>query len=343
MKKMVQLLTSAMLVAALLTGCGGASGETQTQGAGTADVPLKIQLAHADTESEDGIHQKMAVLFQGYVSDLSGGTMEIEIVGNGQLGGERDLVEGMQLGTIEMASTANMVLSNFDPRFAVLDLPYLITDYETAYRVLDSDVIQDLQDSFAEQSGVRVLAYGQGGFRQVIGNVAVNSLADMHGMKVRVPESDIYIDTFSALGANPTPLAYSETFTALQQGTVDAFEITPAVVLSAGFWEICSDMNMTNHLFSPNPLMISENLFQSLTEEQQDILTEAAAKAAADQRQWLEDGEADTMAQLEEKGMTINYPDLEELQNAVADSGLYEKYQETIGADLFSAVQELCQ
>ena len=343
MKKMVQLLTSAMLVAALLTGCGGASGETQTQGAGTADEPLKIQLAHADTESEDGIHQKMAVLFQGYVSDLSGGTMEIEIVGNGQLGGERDLVEGMQLGTIEMASTANMVLSNFDPRFAVLDLPYLITDYETAYRVLDSDVIQDLQDSFAEQSGVRVLAYGQGGFRQVIGNVAVNSLADMHGMKVRVPESDIYIDTFSALGANPSPLAYSETFTALQQGTVDAFEITPAVVLSAGFWEVCSDMNMTNHLFSPNPLMISENLFQSLTEEQQDILTEAAAKAAADQRQWLEDGEADTMAQLEEKGMTINYPDLEELQNAVADSGLYEKYQETIGADLFSAVQELCQ
>lgn len=343
MKKMVQLLTSAMLVAALLTGCGGASGETQTQGAGTADEPLKIQLAHADTESEDGIHQKMAVLFQGYVSDLSGGPMEIEIVGNGQLGGERDLVEGMQLGTIEMASTANMVLSNFDPRFAVLDLPYLITDYETAYRVLDSDVIQDLQDSFAEQSGVRVLAYGQGGFRQVIGNVAVNSLADMHGMKVRVPESDIYIDTFSALGANPTPLAYSETFTALQQGTVDAFEITPAVVLSAGFWEVCSDMNMTNHLFSPNPLMISENLFQSLTEEQQDILTEAAAKAAADQRQWLEDGEADTMAQLEEKGMTINYPDLEELQNAVADSGLYEKYQETIGADLFSAVQELCQ
>ena len=343
MKKMVQLLTSAMLVAALRTGCGGASGETQTQGAGTADEPLKIQLAHADTESEDGIHQKMAVLFQGYVSDLSGGTMEIEIVGNGQLGGERDLVEGMQLGTIEMASTANMVLSNFDPRFAVLDLPYLITDYETAYRVLDSDVIQDLQDSFAEQSGVRVLAYGQGGFRQVIGNVAVNSLADMHGMKVRVPESDIYIDTFSALGANPTPLAYSETFTALQQGTVDAFEITPAVVLSAGFWEVCSDMNMTNHLFSPNPLMISENLFQSLTEEQQDILTEAAAKAAADQRQWLEDGEADTMAQLEEKGMTINYPDLEELQNAVADSGLYEKYQETIGADLFSAVQELCQ
>ena len=343
MKKMVQLLSSAMLVAALLTGCGGASGETQTQGAGTADEPLKIQLAHADTESEDGIHQKMAVLFQGYVSDLSGGTMEIEIVGNGQLGGERDLVEGMQLGTIEMASTANMVLSNFDPRFAVLDLPYLITDYETAYRVLDSDVIQDLQDSFAEQSGVRVLAYGQGGFRQVIGNVAVNSLADMHGMKVRVPESDIYIDTFSALGANPTPLAYSETFTALQQGTVDAFEITPAVVLSAGFWEVCSDMNMTNHLFSPNPLMISENLFQSLTEEQQDILTEAAAKAAADQRQWLEDGEADTMAQLEEKGMTINYPDLEELQNAVADSGLYEKYQETIGADLFSAVQELCQ
>lgn len=343
MKKMVQLLTSAMLVAALLTGCGGASGETQTQGAGTADEPLKFSWLMRTPRVRMAFIRKWRYCSRGMYPTFPEEPMEIEIVGNGQLGGERDLVEGMQLGTIEMASTANMVLSNFDPRFAVLDLPYLITDYETAYRVLDSDVIQDLQDSFAEQSGVRVLAYGQGGFRQVIGNVAVNSLADMHGMKVRVPESDIYIDTFSALGANPTPLAYSETFTALQQGTVDAFEITPAVVLSAGFWEVCSDMNMTNHLFSPNPLMISENLFQSLTEEQQDILTEAAAKAAADQRQWLEDGEADTMAQLEEKGMTINYPDLEELQNAVADSGLYEKYQETIGADLFSAVQELCQ
>lgn len=352
MKKALAILMSTLMLASLLTGCGGSSNSSGSAASGsngtTSDTSgssetVKIQLAHSDTESEDGIHQKMAMLFRDYVSEMSDGAIEIEIVGNGQLGGERDLVEGMQLGTIEMASTANMVLSNFDARFSVLDLPYLITNYETAYKVLDSDEIQGLLDSFAQESGVRVLTYGQGGFRQVIGNVAINSLADMKGVKVRVPESDIYIDTFAALGANPTPLAYTDTFTALQQGTVDAFEITPAVVLSTGFYEVCSDISMTNHLYSPNPLMISESLFESLTEEQQNVITEAAKKAAADQRQWLEDGETDTLAQLQEKGMTVNTPDLTEFQAAVESSGLYDSYKDTIGTDLFDSIQALCK
>ena len=352
MKKALAILMSTLMLASLLTGCGGSSNSSGSAASGsngtTSDTSgssetVKFQLAHSDTESEDGIHQKMAMLFRDYVSEMSDGAIEIEIVGNGQLGGERDLVEGMQLGTIEMASTANMVLSNFDARFSVLDLPYLITNYETAYKVLDSDEIQGLLDSFAQESGVRVLTYGQGGFRQVIGNVAINSLADMKGVKVRVPESDIYIDTFAALGANPTPLAYTDTFTALQQGTVDAFEITPAVVLSAGFYEVCSDISMTNHLYSPNPLMISESLFESLTEEQQNVITEAAKKAAADQRQWLEDGETDTLAQLQEKGMTVNTPDLTEFQAAVESSGLYDSYKDTIGTDLFDSIQALCK
>nr|WP_325179736.1 TRAP transporter substrate-binding protein [uncultured Oscillibacter sp.] len=346
MKKRMALFLSVVMAIALLTGCSGNGGnraDTPSDSSNSSGETVKIQLAHSDTENEDGIHQKMSMLFANYVKELSNGAMEIEIVGNGQLGGERDLVEGMQLGTIEMASTANMVLSNFDPRFSVLDLPYLITDYETAYKILDSDVMRELTDNFAEQSGIRVLTYGQGGFRQVIGNIAVNALSDLKGMKIRVPESDIYIDTFNALGANPTPLAYTETFTALQQGTVDAFEITPAVVLSAGFFEVCSDISMINHLYSPNPFMISESLFQSLSEEQQGILTEAAQKAAADQRKWLEDGETETLASLEEKGMTVNYPDLPELQNAVEASGLYDKYKSTIGEELFQNIQALCR
>lgn len=351
MKKALAFLMSTAMIVGLLAGCGGSSassGSSGTSSAASTDSastgePLKIQLAHADTESEDGIHQKMCTLFADYVNQLSNGSIEIEIVGNGQLGGERDLVEGMQLGTIQMASTANMVLSNFDPRFSVLDLPYLITDYKTAYKVLDSSVIHDLEDSFAEQSGIRVLTYGQGGFRQVVGNVAINSLADMKGVKIRVPESDIYVDTFTALGANPTPLAYTETFTALQQGTVDAFEITPAVVLSASFYEVCSDMSMTNHLYSANPFMIAESLYQSLTKEQQDILSKAAQEAAVDQRSWLEAGEEDTLSQLKSKGMTINYPDVAELQAAVSASGLYDSYKSTIGEDLFNSVQALCK
>lgn len=284
MKKGIALLLTLILAVGLLSGCGGSSApsssdsSTPVQAADKTETAaptekVVIQLAHASAENEDAFHHKNALFFKQYVEELSNGTIEIEIVGNAQLGGERDYVEGMQLGTIEMASTANMVLSNFDPRFAVFDLPYLFKDYATAYKVLDSDVVAELIESFAAESGVRILAFHNGGFRQFVGNVAINSAADMKGVKVRVPESDIYIDTFAALGANPTPLAYNDTFTALQQGTVDAFEIAPSVVLSDGFYEVCSDLSMINHLYAPAPFMISESLYQSLTAEQQEIIS----------------------------------------------------------------------
>lgn len=339
MKKTVALILCALMCIGLFAACGSSS--SAPEGANSsASEPVVIQLGHADAENEEAIHHKMALLFQKYVDEMSGGTIQIQIVGSGQLGGERDMVEGMQLGTIEMASTANMVLSNFMPEFAVLDLPYVFSDYASAYKALDSEAMSEVIERFASEKGVRVLAFAQGGYRQVVGNTAVNSVEDMKGIKVRVPESDIYIDTFNALDAAPTPLAWAETFTAMQQKTVDAFEITPAVVLSNGFYEVCSDISITNHLFSPNPLMIAESLYKSLTAEQQQVLNDAAKKAADEQRAWIEASIEEVLAALEEKGMTVNYPDLSDFQTVVEEAGLYEKYSETIGSELIAAVME---
>ena len=357
MKKKLALILSIVLIFVVCSGCGGSQSTTNTkqdaaasaapsEAAGTVQASadkVVIQLGHADAETETAIHHKMALLFQQYVNEMSNGTMEIEIVGSGQLGGERDMVEGMQLGTIEMASTANMVLSNFMPEFGVLDLPYVFSDYASAYKALDSAAMQNVVEKFAAEKGVRVLAFAQGGFRQVVGNKSILSVDDMKGMKIRVPESDIYIDTFNALGAAPTPLAWSETFTAMQQKTVDAFEITPAVVLSNGFYEVCSDISITNHLFSPNPLMIAESLYQSLTAEQQKVLKDAAVKAANEQRAWIEASTEEVYAGLEEKGMTVDRPDLSRFQSVVENAGLYEKYAQKIGADLIDEVMKAAQ
>lgn len=344
-KRMTVFALVLVLAISTLTACGGGGNTGSTTPGGSesskSNDVLTIQLAHADVENETGIHHKMSLLFRQYVDELSDGTIQIEIVGGGQLGGERDLVEGMQLGTIEMASTANMVLSNFMPEFAVLDLPYMFGDYAAAYKVLDSDAIAEVIEKFASEQGVRILAYHNGGFRQTAGNKAINSLADFSGMKIRVPESDIYSDTFNALGASPVPLAYTDTFTALQQKTVDAFEIAAAVILSNNFYEVCSDLSITNHLFSPSPFMISESLYQSLTEEQKAVLDEAAEKAAADQRTWMEANDETLINQLEENGMTINRPDVAELQIAVQNSGLYEKYRDIVGSDLLDSVMQL--
>ncbi len=303
---------------------------------------VTIQLGHAEAASEDSVHHKMSTLFAQYVDEMSNGDIAIEIVPSGALGGERDMIEGIQIGTVEMASTANMVLSNFDTTFSILDLPYVYTDYETAYKVLDSEEMQGLINKFAEESGVRILAYGQGGFRDVISRKSCVDLASFKGIKIRVPESDIYLSTFAALGANPTPLAFTEVFTALQQGTIDGFEIVPLVVLANGYYEVCSNVSMTRHLYSPNPFMISETVFRSLTEEQQTILQEAADKAAAEQRAWVEEKEADGLAQLADKGMTIDEEvDVNAMSDACAEAGIYEKYRDIIGADFYDSVMAL--
>lgn len=337
---------AAAAVSLALCACG--SGTTpavpESTQAAVSGEKLVIQVGHTEADSEDSVHHKMCTLFQQYVSELSDGQIEIQVIPSASLGGERDMVEGMQLGTIEMASTANMVISNFDEAFSILDLPYVYNDYESAYKVLESEELQTLIDRFAEESGVRILAYGQGGFRDVISNKAVTTLDDFSGMKIRVPESDIYLSTFKAMKSNPTPLAFNDVFTSLQQGTIDGFEIVPAVVLANGYYEVCSHVSLTKHLYSPNPLMISESLWESLTSEQQAVLQGAADKAAQEQRQWEEEQEADVLARLQENGMTIDEDvDVEAMRQACVDAGIYDTYRDIIGADFYDSVMRLLQ
>lgn len=348
-KRDVMMASMVMALSFSLCACStsqtnqSAANETKSVEAKTeARDKLIIQVGHTEADSEDSVHHKMCTLFKQYVSEISDGNIEIEIIPSASLGGERDMVEGMQLGTIEMASTANMVISNFDPAFSILDLPYVYNDYESAYAVLESKELQQLIDKFAEESGVRILAYGQGGFRDVISNKAVMGLADFAGMKIRVPESDIYLSTFKAMNANPTPLAFNDVFTSLQQGTIDGFEIVPAVVLANGYYEVCSHVSLTKHLYSPNPLMISESLWSSLTEDQKMAIQEAANKAASEQRKWEEDQEQAVLDQLKEKGMTIDEDvDVEAMKKACEDFGIYNTYRDIIGADFYDKVMNL--
>lgn len=318
-----------------------AVGMVLTMSVSVSAADLVIQAGHSEAESEESVHHVMWTNFANHVAELSGGSIEIQILGSSQLGAERDMVEGMQLGTVEMASTANMVLGAFMPEFMVLDLPYMYDDYATAYAVLDSDVMAEVYEKFASECGVRILGVGQGGFRHTITNKAITTLDDFTGMKIRVPENNLYIDTFAALGANPTPMAFNEVFTGIQQGTVDGFEIVAPVVLANSYYEVCSHISLTKHFFSPNPLMISESLWQTLTEEQQEIFKEAAKLACQEEREWVEKRETEVLEALEEKGMTVDYEvDMEAFKGAV--SGLIEEYKPQIGEELVAAVEEIC-
>lgn len=175
----------------------------------------------------------------------------------------------------------------------------------------------------------------------MVGNVGeIRKVADLNGVKIRVPENDLYLETFRALGANPTPMAWSEMFTALQQKTVDAFEIVAPVIFTSRFYDVCTNVSKTAHFFSPDPFMISESVWTSLSPEDQAAFKRAAREGAIKQRKMVEAYEKEVFRELEEKGMTVNdVDDVEEFKKATAD--VINTFRSDIGAEVIDTVSAL--
>lgn len=313
------------------------------QAGAAAGQEMVLQLGHPEAEVEKGIHHFIAMQFRDRIAKYTDGRVEVQIFGNNQLGAERDLLEGMQMGSVDMASTANLIVGNFRAEYKVFDLPYMFKDAQSAYKALDSDYIEELNEKFASEQGIRILSFGSGGFRHVVGNVGeIRKVADLKGVKIRVPENDLYLETFRALGANPTPMAWSEMFTALQQKTVDAFEIVAPVIFTSRFYDVCKNVSKTAHFFSPDPFMISESVWASLSPEDQAAFKKAAHESAIEQRKMVEAYEKEVFQELEEKGMTVNdVDDVEEFKKATAD--VINKFRSDIGAEVIDAVSELAK
>lgn len=301
---------------------------------------IKLQLGHPEAEdNQHGIHQVIAKEFADRVAKYSNGRIKVEIYGNSQLGAERDLLEGMQMGTVDMASTANLIVGNFMPQYGVFDLPYMFKDATQAYKVLDSNYIAKLNEKFAQEKGIRILSFGSGGFRQIVSTKPVNSVNDIKGLKIRVPENDIYLGTFKALGANPTVMAWSELFTGLQQKTVEAFEIVAPVIYTSHFYEVCKYVGISNHFFSPDPFMISETRWKNLSAEDKEIVSRAAKEAAKVEREMVESYQSNVFSMLKDKGMTVVKLDVAPFQNMT--KSVIDSAKGRIGADVIENVQKV--
>ena len=304
---------------------------------GTADRVL--QLGHVNTSSDDDQYQYFAVTFANKLKEVSGGKLGIDIVTDSVLGGERDMMEGMQMGTVDMALITNFTLGSFDPEWQVFDLPYFFKNRDEAYSVLNNrDIMGPMEETLYNNCGVKTLSYGDGGFRQTLNNVRpINSAADLSGMKLRLPETAIYVDAFKAMGANPTTLAFSETFTAVEQGTVDGLELPISSIHSTGYGEICKYMSMTNHFYSPFQLDISVSVWESLSEEEQGWFEEAAQAATVAEREFVQAKETEFVEELKGKGLIVNeVADMDSLVNAATT--IYDKYRGQIGSDLMDSI-----
>ena len=325
MKSVKMLLTSCLLIAAMaLSGCGGAEKKPEAK---PAAGPQTIKLEHVVNE-KDGFHIA-ALKFKELVEARTKGAVKVEVFPNASLGDERTLIEGMQIGTIAMGVITNGPVANFLPEIAAFEMPFMFSSPEEAYKVLDGPVGQKVLAKL-DAINLKGLAYAERGFRNLTNSKkVVKTPADMAGLKIRVMENPVYIDTFKTLGTNAVPMAWTEALTALQQGTIDGQENPVNVIYSFKLNETQKYLTMTKHSYAPALFLMSKKVFGSFNKETQDILMKAAQEAAVHERKWNAEQMAEQLKALKEKGMQITDPDTAAFQAAVKP--VYDKYGPKFG------------
>ncbi|GHV53890.1 ABC transporter substrate-binding protein [Deltaproteobacteria bacterium] len=298
---------------------------------------MVVQIGHNDPDTPDNHFQYYGTQFRDMIAERSKGAIEVQIYPSSQLGGERDLIEGMQLGTNDMAMVTGVNIGIFWPEYMVFDLPYLFADLQEAYKVLDSIGVE-INQRLYEGLNIKVLSNGIGGFRHVGNNLRpIKHVADMKGMKIRTPEQRLYMETFKALGANPTPMAWAEVFTGMQQHTIDAYECPTSIHYTNRLYEASKYYSATKHFFSPVAMMISGRLWDSMDEKTRQLFIECSQEVAKKQRAFVAANEEKQQQGLRDNGMQVNTDvDIEEFRKVVAS--IWTMFRKDIGGALVDSV-----
>lgn len=274
----------------------------------------EIKFAHVDPADPYTSKKGAAgTTFKGDLEAATSGAVSVKLFPAGQLGGERELIEGVKLGTIQMAMVSAAIASYYKEA-QVLDIPYLFSSAPVAWKVMDGPFGKEMADDCLKKTGLRVLAYGETGFRNfTTSNRMIKSPADMKGLKIRVMESPVYVAMIKGLGAQPTPIAWPETYTALQQKVVDGQENPVSVIASNKFYEVQKYLTIDGHSYGVDFILINDKFYQSLPKAIQQDIKLAAINAGWSGRANQQLNSAIGVGLLQEKGMQIYKPTSNEL------------------------------
>jgi len=313
-----------LALATLLAAAAGAQAQTM----------LKIGYATSPT-SHYGVG---STVFCEEIEKGTQGRYKCQQFPNSALGGEREQIEAVQLGTQDLVNTSTGPLGNFVPEVKIVDIPFLFRDYDHARKVMDGPIGQDLQKKM-EAKGLINLAWTENGFRHMTNSKrAIVQANDANGLKMRTMENKVHMDGYKTFGILPTPMPFPELFTALQQGTVDGQENPIPVILSSKFSQVQKHLSLTGHVYSPAALILSPTVWNKLSAADKAVFSEAGKKAAAAQRKKVNDDENNGIAQLEKEGMTVvKQVNGESFRKAVAPA--YQQYAREFGADKIAAIQ----
>ncbi|WGG46511.1 DctP family TRAP transporter solute-binding subunit [Rossellomorea sp. DA94] len=333
MKKIFPLLFIAILI---MSACGRPS----TSSSEGSEDTYTIRIAHLVPEEQSS--HVAAVTFKEKLEKESDGRIKVELYPNGQLyGSDREAIEAVQLGNIEMTIPAVAPLASFNEKFLVFDLPFLFNSNEAAYKALDGELGQELMADL-EKNDLKGLVFGENGFRHMSNNKGpIESPEDVKGLKFRTLENPLHTDTFKAFGANASPFAFGELYTALQQGTYDAMECPVSLYYTNKFYEVQDYLSLTGHVYAATALIMNNDFYNELPEDLKKIVNEASEEYRDEQRGLAQKQDVEFLNKLKENGMQVNELTKEQRDAfREAASSVYDQYVPKIGEDLVNKALE---
>lgn len=330
MKKTLMFLLGLVLFSSMVFAQGGKEAPSND-----AKGQYVIKMANPSNPEDNCV--KAFYYFEKIVEERTGGRVDVQVFDSAQLGAHRDYIEQMQMGSLQAAEINTAILSGFDPKFMVFDLPYLSKNVEHLQSVLNSGLDEKLNASLEETNGLKVIGWMIRAPRNLYNSRnAVNTAADFKGMKVRVMESPIMTRTFELLGAVPVPLSAAERYMALQTGVVHGAENSVGIIVSQKEYEVTKYVSLTAHNITPNIIAFDKKYFDKLPADIQQVILEAGKEAGIYATKLDSENEAATLEQLRGFGMQVNdIADKSSFIKAVAP--IYAQYRNEIGGDIIDA------
>lgn len=338
MKRLIAFLLVCALCLTCLAGCGGAASTAPAPGSapapgadsGAAPAPgAAITLTFGHGQSEAHSFHKAALYFQELIQERSGGAITVNIQPNGALGDEKEMAEGLQMGTVDMVVCAVATLTGFDPGLDVFNLPYLFGSREQGMAVLDGEIGRQMFEGL-EGQGLKLLGFFDLGFRSMTNSQRpIATPEDCKGLRMRTLQSNVLVEGLNAFGIDAVSMSFGELFTALQTGAVDGQENPISVIDSSRFYEVQKYLSLTEHMYVVLPLLISTKTWEKLSADQQQILLQCAQETVEHQREENQANYEAELADLKANGMQVNEVDKAAFQKAIQP--LYDAYAAQFG------------
>ncbi|MGI6767162.1 MAG: TRAP transporter substrate-binding protein [Lentihominibacter sp.] len=304
-----------------------------------AGKPIEFVVAHVDPD--DSVMGENFLWFEEYVEENTDGQVDVVVNANGSLGGEREIVESIQMGDVHLSLPALSVLSTYDEKFNIFEIPFVLDDYDAFIKAYDGEV-GDMVKEWATEYGFQIYGWAPFGFRGLSNSVReVKTPADIEGLKIRCIESDMYLKMFKDIGANPTPMSFSEIYTALQQGTIDGQDNPPEITYTSKFAEVQNYYTTLNHVMCNGVYITNADYMANLPEDIRAVIEEGIQGMSDLHREKTNVRTEECLQSMRDDGLTVTeLTDGERAQFKALVTGIHDQYKEILGKDIWNKLLE---